>query len=159
MISCTTFLNGLSTKYAPYVFIISLSHLLCTYSDLYQNRRIVCDLDTQPRVSVNLSHKSCPQRFELGIITIFAIAWITESGRMKASGSDWLSKSEGAKCLCFISGAIFKGVLFEDTYDSKENNCCLDAPVGCLQPTKKSGSETAVRRFIFTSCNPGFRIK
>lgn len=58
MISCTTFLNGLSTKYAPYVFIIRLSHLLCTYSDSYQNRRIVCDLDTQPLVSVNLSHKS-----------------------------------------------------------------------------------------------------
>ncbi len=34
--SCTTFPNGLSTKYAPHVFIISLSHLLCTYSDAYE---------------------------------------------------------------------------------------------------------------------------
>lgn len=58
MISCTTFLNGLSTKYAPYVFMISLSHLLCTYSDSYQNRRIGCGLDKQPLVSVKLSHKS-----------------------------------------------------------------------------------------------------
>ena len=144
MISCTTFLNGLSTKYAPYVFIIRLSHLLCTYSDSYQNRRIVCDLDTQPLVSVNLSHKSwllpglvvvltSRIAFHLSYQWMYTILtwpstaiWIGYHNNFchRPDEGKWqrlVIEKWRAKCLCFISGAIFKGV-----HDSKKNSCCLD---------------------------------